>query len=272
MLSARTITAFLFVLVAVSCGSQPLTPSELGMLTRRVITSSSIIPTNEFSLWLKADAFVYSDAGVTLATNLQSVVQWNDSSTNAENVTANPSSPVFLENQLNGLPIVRFNTTNAMRRDLYSIPQPTTLVMLVKFNDNNVGTVIGSSQTLCNGNSAPGFLRNQWSGVTTIDGLSRLQRGPNYVCGFAVGPALTDGVWVLITAIFDNTNSLIRINGVSGSTMDVGIDAFSGIRIGYANSVFPFAGDIAEIAKFSARLSDVQILATESYLSNKWGL
>ncbi|MFH1850998.1 MAG: invasin domain 3-containing protein, partial [Candidatus Neomarinimicrobiota bacterium] len=50
---------------------------------------------SNLQLWLRADVGVYSDAGVTPATEGQSVRQWNDQSGNGRNFTGAVKKPVF---------------------------------------------------------------------------------------------------------------------------------------------------------------------------------
>jgi hypothetical protein len=59
----------------------------------------------------KADAGVFNDAGATLATNTQSVRQWNDQSGNGKNFgeTVAGQRPTFRTSIMNGFPTVRFD-------------------------------------------------------------------------------------------------------------------------------------------------------------------
>lgn len=61
------------------------------------------------TLWLKADVGAYTDAGITLATDGQTVQQWNDQSGNRTLATqATPSArPTFKTSVQNGLPVIR---------------------------------------------------------------------------------------------------------------------------------------------------------------------
>lgn len=61
-------------------------------------------------LWLKADGNVYSDAGVTVATDGVAVRQWNDHSGNNNNASQATlgNRPVYARNVINGQPALRF--------------------------------------------------------------------------------------------------------------------------------------------------------------------
>jgi hypothetical protein len=62
-------------------------------------------------LWLKSDAGVYKDAGVTPASAGERVQQWNDYSGNGNNAVQSASSnrPVYQTGIVNGEPSLQFN-------------------------------------------------------------------------------------------------------------------------------------------------------------------
>src|ERR1051325_2206475 len=72
---------------------------------------SSPVPTANLVLWLKADTQVYNNAGTTLATNGQTVQQWNDQSGNGYNVSQATSGnrPTFVTAAINSLPAVQLS-------------------------------------------------------------------------------------------------------------------------------------------------------------------
>jgi hypothetical protein len=76
--------------------------------------SPAVIP-NLLALYL-SDVGVYSDAGVTPATNGGKVQQWNDQSGNGFHLTqtTSASQPTFVTNQANGKPVVRFDYTSSV--------------------------------------------------------------------------------------------------------------------------------------------------------------
>jgi hypothetical protein len=86
--------------------------TTLAILLFSVSVSFAQIPSSGNVLWLKADAAVYNDvAATTLATNGQTVAQWNDQSGNVAHATCTPvgSRPTFVTNVLNGKPVLRFS-------------------------------------------------------------------------------------------------------------------------------------------------------------------
>jgi hypothetical protein len=65
-------------------------------------------------LWLKADAGVFTDAGVTAAANGQDIQQWNDQSCSGFNVTQTNAAnkPTWHQYAFNGKPAVYFHGSN----------------------------------------------------------------------------------------------------------------------------------------------------------------
>jgi len=64
--------------------------------------------------WVKSDFGAYNDAGTTLATNGQSIRQWNDNSGNSKHFEEGSvgQQPVFATGVINGYPTVRFDGNN----------------------------------------------------------------------------------------------------------------------------------------------------------------
>src|SRR5438034_112705 len=62
-------------------------------------------------LWLKADASVYNDAGVTQSANNDIVQQWNDQSGNGINAFQGTAGtkPAYKTNSINGKPVLSFD-------------------------------------------------------------------------------------------------------------------------------------------------------------------
>lgn len=95
-------TAFSLMLLVVCCMLKAQTgPAGVG---------TNVTSTNQNRFWLKADAGVYIDNGLTLAANGNSVQQWNDQSGVANNATQTTVSykPVYATNMVNGFPAIRF--------------------------------------------------------------------------------------------------------------------------------------------------------------------
>jgi hypothetical protein len=88
---------------------------------------------NLFAQW-KADANVYSDAGTTLATNGQTVQQWNDQTANALHFTQATSGarPTFNTNQQNSLPGITFDGSNDTFIKTLSIGTKGTIFVVYK--------------------------------------------------------------------------------------------------------------------------------------------
>lgn len=91
-------------------------------------------------LWLKADASVFVDAGVTTAMNGQSVEQWNDQSCNGFNVsqTVAANKPTWEQYAFNGKPALYFQGSlgnrylNNLTQNLVSPGAARTLFVVAK--------------------------------------------------------------------------------------------------------------------------------------------
>ena len=83
-------------------------------------------------LWLKADAGVYNDAGSTLATDTQTVQQWNDQSGNGSHATQATSGkrPVYRTNVVNGLPALRFDASDDALTSITLSSTPWTIFVV----------------------------------------------------------------------------------------------------------------------------------------------
>ena len=81
------------------------------LLSLFVLTAKAQIPATGNVLWLKADAAVFNDAGITASSNGQTVQQWNDQSGNGNNVTQTVAAnkPVFQMAQIGGRPSIFFD-------------------------------------------------------------------------------------------------------------------------------------------------------------------
>ncbi len=66
-------------------------------------------------LWLKADGNIYEDSGTDLAESGDNVYQWNDSSSFSRHIQQTNSSnrPQYIQNVLNGFPVIRFDASNS---------------------------------------------------------------------------------------------------------------------------------------------------------------
>ena len=89
-------------------------------------------------LWLKADVQAYIDAGATLATNGQTVLQWNDQSgnnNNASQATAG-SRPTYTTGVVNSKPVIRFDGGD-FYSNVFAVPTQNQTILTVFAHDHN---------------------------------------------------------------------------------------------------------------------------------------
>lgn len=221
-------------------------------------------------VWLQADQNVFNDAGVTLASDGQTVQQWNDLSGNgfnASQLTAG-EQPSFQAGEINGLPVVRFDGSNDSFNDDYSgvggITARTVFVVYKASSSlqqtSDLGQVWGYYQGGAHVALDPrsGNLRG-WS----FDGNGSNQAAYAINGNDEIGPFANNNSsqWTydqaqVVFAEFNAQRTLSR--QVIGDLINP--------------SGHNYGGDIAEIIVFSSTLPDVQRLRVHNYLSSKYSL
>lgn len=239
-------------------------------------------------LWLKADAGVYTDAGVTLATNGQAVQQWNDQSGNNKHATQLTAAnrPKLVTNALNGKPLIRFSTVSGFNQlvvpaiDL-SVTNKTDLFIVYKINSGNV--FFENTADLNVNTTGFAMYDNPQAG----SGASATLRGN---VGYNTIYSHKDcDKYILSEGSFDkslSTNEVnVRVNGVLNppptsqpfnfdNTNNFGNNAsYIGYRgAGTVNGALPMSGDIAEIILFNRLLTPAERTNVENYLISKYDL
>lgn len=224
-------------------------------------------------VWLKADADVYNDAGVTLATNGQTVQQWIDqggSSYVFEQTTA-AQKPTFITGVKNGLPVVRFATTlpdtdRLIAGTVFSFPLPVTIfATFVLTTGNSTGKIFTATELL------GANVTLQWN---TLAGNETYVLGVGGSTLSTASRPNTLGTWYYMSGIAGGAGSIFRENGVQVASGTLNGGTLSGLTVG-ADAVaaqFGIHGDIAEIIVYGRALTGIEITDVESYLVNKWAL
>lgn len=206
------------------------------------------------ALWVKADSLVLNDG--------DPVSPWTDLSPNLKNLTASGTErPTYKTAIQNGLPIVRFNgTSNIMNNVLFSLSQPTTVLMVVKQTSKTT-----SGRFIDGGNGSANRQIVDF-GITT--GFFSIYAG--------VSPAAdsTDhsGAFHVVTAIFNGTSSFGYIDGaVIHNGVNAGTQGMNPIKVGGDNTATFMTGDIGELLYYNSALSGTNRGNVEAYLKSKWG-
>ena len=223
-------------------------------------------------LWIRADDLSLSDGA--------SVSAWADSSGNGNDLgsSANdPNDPAFYSNQINGLPVVRFNSSTGTGTKLIRNPfnsfsgNEITTIVVYKTSDSGDGLI---SYATSNDNNE--YLLYDNSNL-------RVYTGGNYKIS---SQAYNTANFTILSQKWRNSDNAIHLfkDGTNNynSTLGAGnvIDNGGCLSIGgeqdavdgsYQNSQ-AFDGDIAEIIMFDNYLNDAQRTIIENYLNVKYGI
>ena len=235
----------------------------------QTIFSSKIAPTppiplTNLKMWLK------SDAGITL--NGSNVSSWTDQSGNGNDATQSTSEnqPLYVTNELNGKPVLRFGGNNVLTH-LLSLNTTTFTILLV------------AKCTLDSGNQ---FIIGLTKPNDIFEGISsrHASLGENYGCYMNSWIQSSYSLYNAFKIACMSVSSFTVTDGVLFSTNGVveyrtGSDYYSDSverrGIGASNATFDsqfFTGDIAEIIVYDSTLGTTERQQVESYLSNKYNI
>jgi hypothetical protein len=222
-------------------------------------TPSNIADISQSGLLLWLRATVGTEGSGSLST-------WADQSGVGNNAVpidpANP--PQVVDNQANGLPVVRFNGANAMilPPNMFQSAQSGQVIAIVK-----IPNIPNESNTLWNFGTGNGASYNSFGGSTHFDDFgstdtSSVQEDPNEIAQY----------YIYDTTIDVNGNSIYRYDGLAEWTksgLTAGFQQFPNIG-GYGNG--SLVGDIAEIIVYDRVLSSQEQTTVYAYLANKYAL
>ena len=247
-----------------------------------IATGARALPFDtDLRLWLAADAGAYSDAGLTPATDGDTVQQWNDQlqgdNTVAENATQGTASarPTYIANGLHGMPVLRFagpDNLNGQGGLVLSAGDAARTVVIVgnsptatsstnwEVFDLNRGAVTGQP-SIYRITPEIGMRQNSGNRMYTSDTL-----GPTYtVLAFQTpgAPNCNTGN----TQAFRDSTSPLTPSSTASPTL-----ALNTLNGGYRVAGVNFAGDIAEILVYERVLSSTELDQVGDYLSQKYDL
>lgn len=210
--------------------------------------------------WWKADAI----AGVT---NGGSLASWLDSSGNARPAVPPGTAPLYETNQQNGLPIVRFSSSD-------------THMSVVGYQPGNVSSPFNMSifvvlKVASNASSGEILSTRQGSGGFLLRALaSQAGYGWFWIGGSSTTVSASAGSWHLAEVIQVGTSIQVGVDGTlnsavtfSGWTASTGAAGNLILGLGSSNAL---AADIGEILFYTSTVSSRS--AIENYLVNKWAL
>ncbi len=237
-------------------------PSAIAMATYTK-DLSSVFSRDGLSLWLRADT------GVSL--NGTAVGGWEDESgkgNHALQVTAG-KRPVFVEGELNGRPVLRFDGAD----DSLSVPEtgdlkPSNMTVFVVGRHTDGGTAYRT------------YVR---AGSALSQGYALMKRNAASTAGFNINthtstyaagtlPANTYGI---MAGRYDGSKLDFFINGVLGGTYATSAAVGYGtspVYIGSTGTANYLQGDIAEVMVFNRALSDIERKEVETYLHARYAV
>ena len=227
------------------------------------------IPTNELSLWLKADKGVTYDGS-------NNVSAWEDQSTNENDASASiGQQPVYVANSLNGKPILRFNGTGKKMSLTNNIGGTEyTFFIVAKNNDNINGSMFLWTTDNSYGRyigviAAPSYnasARNKFvlsendigSGMGTLAWSSKLVNN-----NFFIGTAIQNGGG----KAYANGSGSGSVNSIGSFSANNTFNLIGGYEFGYE-----LDGDVAEIIAYNRVLSFEERQQIEAYLNQKYNI
>jgi hypothetical protein len=215
------------------------------------VTSFTPASISNISLWYAANS-------ITGKVDGDAIASWSDLSGNGNNMVqaTGTKQPLYKTGQVNGLPALRFDSTDDAMGTTYSVSNPFSAFVVYAW------TGTGGARRVLNG-------ANNWLLGPRSDTGSNYKY---YNSNFIVGPALSANTWVYETVTQDSGGATFRHNGASQGT-NANNTAPGGLVLG-AGGGFPeaAASDIAEIIFYSRLLTSDEVALVEGYLKSKYGL
>ena len=229
--------------------------------------------------WWKADAGAYKDAGVTLATDGETVQQWNDQSGAGRNLAQGTSGarPTLVANVLNGKPVIRFDGTDDVLQSSAALSSFITaaagtffVVGILRANNTDNATEYENDAAFqdVSGNvylsfrtSNPRTRSVNFDGSADVAGKNTdVIDAPHCFLWLHSGGNVYHGL--------SDVRSSQLASAASGNTLTLA----STLRVGGNYATVFTQIDIAEIVVYAAAVSESDRLGVEKYIANKYGL
>ncbi|MBP6455629.1 MAG: T9SS type A sorting domain-containing protein [Chitinophagaceae bacterium] len=255
-------------------------------------TITNKLPNCDPKLWLKADEGAYTNNGTTLATDGQTIQQWNDQSNNGFNASQTDASkrPTWQQNAFNGKPALWFDGVNGNYWLENTLNSPVATA-------GSARTYFVVAKAACNasGTYYPGghlFSNRRTPNASTLEfvknGSNGIFHGGNLCCNH---PQVTNvnfeegqtkpfiGSW---RTGGTGTNLDFWFNGISTTTTNANFvidngsagyvigDRRDGFQFDVPTGRYDWQGHIAEIIVYDRALTDIEMLNVEEYLQNKY--
>lgn len=203
-----------------------------------------------------ASLVYHYDANTFSASDGDTVGNWPDEQGN-RNLSAE-GSPTYKASGINSNPGIYYSGSSSNEHSNTgggSISQPVTVFFVYKITDSTSNHWF-NKEAVDAGEISQFALRNHSSDMT-VD-----MRGGNNIRG----SSWSSGTPLLITGIYDGSNSELRKNGSSVKTGDVGTNAIEGVEIGNKEVV------VGEVKIYDGHMSGSELTNEEDNLMTKWGI
>lgn len=229
---------------------------------------------SNLKLWLKADA-------ITGLLDATAVANWSDVSGNGFNLSQATSGaqPIYKTNQINGMPVLRFNGTGAYLQGAFtgSIASKTMFAIVKLATLTPTGTAsAGGPVTVqsSDGSIFDAIIYNEITAKRWMNGSDGLNRSPNLV-----SPTDETSLGPLLLAIRSTTSSytLYRNTAQLQTTTAYSPPTFTNgkFNVGYRHTGGGspyFHGDIAEVLIYDRALTIEERQRVENYLMTKYAI
>jgi hypothetical protein len=227
------------------------------------------------------DTEMWFDASKLTLTNNTAVTTLTDRSGNARNATQSTANrkPLFLTNQLNGLPVINFDGANDFLAT-GSVPdldtdKQTWFVVTKANNGTHTGQIIGSGYTAGSSVGADHFWKTTISSTGQYGSFIRNNAGTasqivsNYNTQYHIISNVWDGNTDIHTMFTDGTlnGTVTGRNASPTGHLRVRLGTNSGTTLTYW-----YNGRIAEAFVYSKTLNDAERIIVENYLSTKYNI
>ena len=254
---------------------QDRTPmSSLGKRFMRLRVSQQAVETG-LKLWLDSSQQITKDGAGLVST-------WGDASGNSNDATQTTAAnkPIWIDNAINGRPVVRFDGQDDKLEAAVSPSSDNFSIFVVartsvsQENDaeSTTGTAGASGQKYLLG--AKAFGTNAGAGMSLgTNGISIYEHGDNYMPPLAAY-AGSVGIGVVLAEVqYEAKRPTIFLNGqlVRVGQTSPRPQVFAPTEIG-AGDFGAFAGDVAEVMVYNRVLAPAERAIVETYLSRKYAL
>ena len=227
-------------------------------------------------LWLKADAITGLNDGDALTT-------WEDSHTSNNDFTQATAGkkPTYQTNEINGLPVVRFDGTDVLTAANFLSSSEGTIFAVVRHT-----TALQDNQTLlASGDEGSNFYyvwtRSYSTSATPNAEVS--QKNSDTVDALYGSTTIVAGTTYLMTWHSSGTAYSLRVNGAA-ETLTIVTGANTGDWFGDTSLLDNFSlgaikraletgflkGDVGEVIMYDTGLSAGDITSVETYLNARW--